>query len=161
MKTQRIVEILKSGVVDTDIVVKGWVRTKRGNKNVAFIALNDGSCVANIQVVVDLSRIRAKTMRQTITTGACIRVDGRLVESLGEGQGSRCRPAKIEVYGTADPATYPLPEEGPLARVPARHRLPASANQYLRRRVAHPPRHGLRHSQVSSTNAVSITGIRR
>ena len=56
MKTQRIVEILKSGVVDTDIVVKGWVRTKRGNKNVAFIALNDGSCVANIQVVVDLSK---------------------------------------------------------------------------------------------------------
>ena len=49
MKTQRIAEILKSGAVDTDVVVKGWVRTKRGNKNVAFIALNDGSCVGNIQ----------------------------------------------------------------------------------------------------------------
>ena len=57
MKTQRIVEILKSGAVDTDVVVKGWVRTKRGNKNVAFIALNDGSCVGNIQVVVDLAKI--------------------------------------------------------------------------------------------------------
>ncbi|MFR6352837.1 MAG: OB-fold nucleic acid binding domain-containing protein, partial [Alistipes finegoldii] len=53
MKSQRIAEILKSGAEDTDIVVKGWVRTKRGNKNVAFIALNDGSCVANIQIVVD------------------------------------------------------------------------------------------------------------
>ena len=50
MKSQRIAEILKSGAEDTDIVVKGWVRTKRGNKNVAFIALNDGSCVANIQI---------------------------------------------------------------------------------------------------------------
>ena len=54
MKTQRIVEILKSGAVDTDLTVQGWVRTKRGNKNVAFIALNDGSCAANIQVVVCL-----------------------------------------------------------------------------------------------------------
>ncbi|MBP6461771.1 MAG: asparagine--tRNA ligase, partial [Alistipes sp.] len=85
MKTQRIVEILKSGVVDTDIVVKGWVRTKRGNKNVAFIALNDGSCVANIQVVVDLSKFGEEELKP-ITTGACIRVDGRLVESLGSGQ---------------------------------------------------------------------------
>lgn len=63
MKTQRIVEILKSGVVDTDIVVKGWVRTKRGNKNVAFIALNDGSCVANIQVVVDLSKFDEEQLK--------------------------------------------------------------------------------------------------
>ena len=57
MKTQRIVEILNAGAVDTDVVVKGWVRTKRGNKNVAFIALNDGSCMRNIQVVVDLQKI--------------------------------------------------------------------------------------------------------
>ena len=63
MKTQRIVEILKSGVVDTDIVVKGWVRTKRGNKNVAFIALNDGSCVNNIQVVVDLAKISEEELK--------------------------------------------------------------------------------------------------
>ena len=74
MKTQRIVEILKSGAVDSDIVVKGWVRTKRGNKNVAFIALNDGSCVANIQVVVDLAKIPDEQLKP-ITTGACIRVD--------------------------------------------------------------------------------------
>ena len=111
MKTQRIVEILKSGVVDTDIVVKGWVRTKRGNKNVAFIALNDGSCVANIQVVVDLSKFGEEELKP-ITTGACIRVDGRLVESLGSGQRVEVQAAKIEVYGTADPETYPLQKKG-------------------------------------------------
>jgi|GEM_PF-5555282 len=63
MKTQRIVEILKSDAVDTDVVVKGWVRTKRGNKNVAFIALNDGSCVGNIQVVVDLAKISEEQLK--------------------------------------------------------------------------------------------------
>ena len=81
MKTQRIVEILKSGAVDTDVVVKGWVRTKRGNKNVAFIALNDGSCVGNIQVVVDLAKISEEELKP-VTTGACIRVDGRLFGSV-------------------------------------------------------------------------------
>ena len=58
MKTLRIVELIKSDAVDCDVTVKGWVRTKRGNKNVAFIALNDGSCVASIQVVVELSTTR-------------------------------------------------------------------------------------------------------
>ncbi len=111
MKTQRISEILKSGVVDTDIVVKGWVRTKRGNKNVAFIALNDGSCVANIQVVVDLSKIAEEELKP-VTTGACLRVDGRLVASPGSGQGVEVQAAKIEVYGTADPETYPLQKKG-------------------------------------------------
>ena len=58
MKTLRIVELIKSDAVDCDVTVKGWVRTKRGNKNVAFIALNDGSCVASIQVVVELAKRR-------------------------------------------------------------------------------------------------------
>ncbi|MCM1151769.1 MAG: asparagine--tRNA ligase [Alistipes sp.] len=111
MKTLRIAEILKSGVVDADIVVKGWVRTKRGNKNVAFIALNDGSCVANIQVVVDLSKIAEEELKP-VTTGSCIRVDGRLVSSPGSGQGVEVQAARIEVYGTADPETYPLQKKG-------------------------------------------------
>ncbi|MEG1700971.1 MAG: asparagine--tRNA ligase [Alistipes sp.] len=111
MKTQRIVEILKSGAVDTDIVVKGWVRTKRGNKNVAFIALNDGSCVSNIQIVVDLTTLDEEQLKP-VTTGACIRVDGRLVASLGAGQGVEVQASKIEVYGTADPDTYPLQKKG-------------------------------------------------
>ena len=111
MKNQRIAEILKSGAKDCDITVKGWVRTKRGNKNVAFIALNDGSCVANIQIVVDLAKADEEVLKQ-ITTGACIRVDGKLVESLGAGQGVEVQAEKIEVYGTADPETYPLQKKG-------------------------------------------------
>ena len=111
MKTQRIAEILKSTTTDYDITVKGWVRTKRGNKNVAFIALNDGSCVGNIQVVVDLQKIQEEELK-SVTTGSCIRVDGKLVKSLGAGQGVEVQAEKIEVYGTADPDTYPLQKKG-------------------------------------------------
>ncbi len=111
MKTQRIAEILKSNATNSEITVKGWVRTKRGNKNVAFIALNDGSCVANIQIVVDLANADEEVLKQ-ITTGACIRVDGKLVESLGAGQGVEVQAEKIEIYGTADPETYPLQKKG-------------------------------------------------
>ena len=111
MKTRRIVELLASAEVDSDVVVKGWVRTKRGNKNVAFIALNDGSCVKNVQVVVDLQKFGDEQLRQ-ITTGACLRVDGRLVASPGSGQGVEVQAEKIEIYGTADPETYPLQKKG-------------------------------------------------
>ena len=103
MKSLRIAELLQSPATDAEVVVKGWVRTKRGNKNVAFIALNDGSCVANMQVVVDLAKFDEELLRK-VTTGACLRVDGRLVASCGAGQ--------IEIYGTADPETYPLQKKG-------------------------------------------------
>ena len=82
MKSLRIAELLQSPATDAEVVVKGWVRTKRGNKNVAFIALNDGSCVANMQVVVDLAKFDEELLRK-VTTGACLRVDGRLVASCG------------------------------------------------------------------------------
>ncbi len=111
MKNQRIAEILKSGAKDCDITVKGWVRTKRGNKNVAFIALNDGSCVANIQIVVDLASFDEEKLK-SVTTGACIRVDGKLVESPASGQGVEVQATSIEVYGTADPESYPLQKKG-------------------------------------------------
>ena len=111
MKTLRIAEILKSGTIGSDIGVKGWVRTKRGNKNVAFIALNDGSCVGNIQIVVDLASFDENQLK-LITTGACIRVDGKLVESPASGQGVEVQAEKIEIYGTADPETYPLQKKG-------------------------------------------------
>ena len=107
----RIAELLKSTDYNTEVVVKGWVRTKRGNKNVAFIALNDGSCVANIQVVVDLQKIAEESLK-SVTTGACIAVTGTLVESLGAGQGVEVQAESIEVYGTADPDTYPLQKKG-------------------------------------------------
>ncbi len=111
MKLTRIAEILKMEGDGREITVKGWVRTKRGNKNVAFIALNDGSCVANIQVVVDLAKIDEAELKG-VTTGACLRVDGTLVASLGAGQGVEVQASSIEIYGTADPETYPLQKKG-------------------------------------------------
>ena len=111
MKLVRIAEMLKMEGDGRDVTVKGWVRTKRGNKNVAFIALNDGSSVANIQVVVDLAKID-ETELKGVTTGACLRVDGKLVASLGAGQGVEVQAEKIEIYGTADPETYPLQKKG-------------------------------------------------
>ena len=111
MKSLRIAELLQSPATDAEVVVKGWVRTKRGNKNVAFIALNDGSCVANMQVVVDLAKFDEELLRK-VTTGACLRVDGRLVASCGAGQGVEVQAEKIEICGTADPETYPLQKKG-------------------------------------------------
>ncbi|MBR1834102.1 MAG: asparagine--tRNA ligase [Bacteroidales bacterium] len=98
-------------LVGTDVVVKGWVRTKRGNKNVAFIALNDGSTINNIQVVVDPTAFDAELLRR-ITTGACIGVQGQLVASQGAGQSVEVQARNIEIYGEADPDSYPLQKKG-------------------------------------------------
>ena len=111
MKSMRIAQLLRMPADGAEAVVKGWVRTKRGNKNVAFIAVNDGSCVANIQVVVDPAAIDEQTMRQ-VTTGACIRAEGRLVASLGSGQGVELQATSIGIYGPADPESYPLQKKG-------------------------------------------------
>ena len=111
MEHTRIAALLRREGGSEQVTVKGWVRTKRGNKNVAFIALNDGSCVSNIQVVVDLAKIGEEQLKP-VTTGACIRVDGRLVASPGSGQGVEVQAESIEVYGTADPETYPLQKKG-------------------------------------------------
>ena len=99
-----IAELLRSGEVNTDVVVKGWVRTKRGNKNVAFLALNDGSTINNIQIVVDVASFDEELLKR-ITTGACLCVRGRLVESAGAGQRVEVQAREIEIYGTADPDT--------------------------------------------------------
>ena len=90
-----------------DVVAKGWVRTKRGNKGVAFIALNDGSTINNIQLVVDKTQIGDDILSK-VTTGACIRVAGKLVESVGGGQAVEIQASEIEVYGECDPVRYPL-----------------------------------------------------
>lgn len=97
------------------INLKGWVRTKRGNKNVAFIALNDGSIVHSIQIVVDLAGFDEAVMK-LITTGSCISVNGILVESPGQGQAVEIQAKEIEVYGTADAETYPLQKKGQIGR---------------------------------------------
>ncbi|MCQ2150736.1 MAG: asparagine--tRNA ligase [Bacteroidales bacterium] len=90
-----------------DVQAKGWVRTKRGNKEIAFIALNDGSTINNIQIVVDKTRIEDSVLAK-VTTGACICASGKLVESVGSGQAVEIQADSIEVLGECDPMRYPL-----------------------------------------------------
>ncbi|MDE7090700.1 MAG: asparagine--tRNA ligase, partial [Bacteroidales bacterium] len=95
------------------VQIKGWVRTKRGNKQVAFIALNDGSCVQTIQVVADLNAPAfPEDLMKRITTGACLCVNGRLVPSMGKGQSVEIQADSIDVLGEADPEVYPLQKKG-------------------------------------------------
>ena len=107
---KRIKEILQEAP-GGDVLVKGWVRTKRGNKNVAFIALNDGSTINNLQVVCDPTAFDEELLKK-VTTGACLAVTGKLVESVGSGQAVEVQARTIEVLGTADPETYPLQKKG-------------------------------------------------
>jgi len=90
-----------------EVLVKGWVRTKRGNKEIAFVALNDGSTINNVQIVIDKAKFE-DTLLQKITTGSCIAVTGELVESIGGGQALEIHAASIELYGECDPCRYPL-----------------------------------------------------
>ncbi len=103
--------MLKSEAFGTTVNVKGWVRTRRGNKSIGFIALNDGSTINNIQVVVDIEKFGEETLKP-ITTGACISVVGTLVASQGKGQTAEIQATEIEVYGEADPTQYPLQKKG-------------------------------------------------
>ena len=91
--------------------MKGWVRTHRSSKAVDFIALNDGSIVSNLQIVVDPTKFDEALLKQ-ITTGSCLHVDGILVESQGKGQTMEVQASMIEIYGTADPEVYPLQKKG-------------------------------------------------
>ncbi|MCQ2186549.1 MAG: asparagine--tRNA ligase [Bacteroidales bacterium] len=95
----------------TEVLAKGWVRTKRGNKDIAFIALNDGSTINNIQIVVDKAKFD-EGLLQKITTGACISVCGKLVESVGSGQAVEIQAAGMELYGECDPMRYPIQKKG-------------------------------------------------
>ena len=103
---KKVIDLLASAP-GQEVLVKGWVRTKRGNKEIAFIALNDGSTIHNIQVVVDKTAIDPAVLAK-ITTGACIAVHGDLVESPGSGQAVEIKASEIEVYGECDPVRYPL-----------------------------------------------------
>ncbi|MCD6347515.1 MAG: asparagine--tRNA ligase [Bacteroidales bacterium] len=107
----KVVELLKGELINQKVTLKGWVRTKRGNKKIAFIALNDGSSIHSIQIVADLGSFD-EDMMKNVTTGSCIRADGTLVESQGAGQSFEIQADSIDVYGTADPQTYPLQKKG-------------------------------------------------
>jgi len=111
MKRTTVAEAIKRTDFGAPIMIKGWVRTRRGNKNVSFIAINDGSAIHNIQVVVDNEKFGDEYLKP-ITTGACLKVEGTLAESLGKGQSVEIHATAIEIYGTADPETYPLQKKG-------------------------------------------------
>jgi len=110
MKRTKIIDVLQSTDFGKDVCVKGWVRSHRGNKNVDFIALNDGSTIKTVQVVADPTKFDEELLKQ-ITTGACICAVGKLVESQGAGQTSEIQATQIEVYGLCD-NTYPMQKKG-------------------------------------------------
>ena len=110
MKRTRIIDALKRTDFGAEINVKGWVRSKRGSKGIFFIALNDGSTIKNVQIVGDDANFPEETLKR-VTTGACLSVMGKLVESPAAGQASEIQATAIEVLGDCD-NTYPLQKKG-------------------------------------------------
>ena len=110
LKRTKIVDIFDPALVGQQVCVKGWVRSRRGNKFVQFIALNDGSTIHNLQIVVDLQKFSEEELRP-ITTGASLHVEGQLVQSQGKGQTVEVQAQTIEIYGTC-PDDYPMQKKG-------------------------------------------------
>src|SRR5919202_1282452 len=108
MVTQRIVELLRNGQPDESVTIKGWVRTKRELKEFAFIEVNDGSSMANLQVVLNQDLPDYTEFVKRLNTGASLEVSGVLVPSPGKGQRIELKGETLKVYGEADPETYPL-----------------------------------------------------
>lgn len=110
IRRTKIVDLLQRTDYGASVNVKGWVRTKRGSKSVAFIALNDGSTIKNVQIVADAEKFAPELMKQ-ITTGACLSVDGKMVESIGSGQNVEIQAENIDLLG-ACPSDYPMQKKG-------------------------------------------------
>lgn len=110
MKRTKIIDVLKRTDFGAEVLVKGWVRTRRGSKSVSFIALNDGSTIKNVQIVADNEKFDEDLLKD-ITTGACLSVTGILVESQGSGQAVEVQATQIELLG-ACPADYPMQKKG-------------------------------------------------
>lgn len=112
IRRTKIVDLFQKEVFGETVSVKGWVRTRRGNKQVSFVALNDGSTINNIQIVIDIPKF-GEDFLKPITTGACIHVVGQLVESQGKGQTCEILADTVEIYGgVGDPEKYPLQKKG-------------------------------------------------
>ncbi len=110
MQRTKISSLLQHGQPGAEVCVKGWVRTRRGSKSVNFIALNDGSTIKNVQIVADVEKFDAETLK-LVTTGACLSVEGLLVESQGAGQSVEIQATKIDVLGVCG-ADYPMQKKG-------------------------------------------------
>ena len=109
MERTKIIELLNSKEEQESILVKGWVRTRRDSKGgFSFLEINDGSCMGNIQSIVDHSLNEFQLLDKQITTGSCVAITGNLVASEGKGQNMEVQARSVKVYGTADAETYPL-----------------------------------------------------
>jgi len=111
MKHSPVKILLQSAAIGTNATVKGWVRTRRGNKNVAFIAVNDGSTIHNLQLVASPESLGEELLKK-VTTGACIYATGHIVASQGSGQATEMQVQELGIYGEADAETYPLQKKG-------------------------------------------------
>lgn len=111
MKRSKVAFLLEQGEVGTRVRVNGWVRTRRDSKEVSFLEVNDGSCLRNLQVLVNPAHVDEALLRR-LTTGASLGVEGTLVASPGKGQRVELTAETIRVYGEADPASYPLQKKG-------------------------------------------------
>ncbi|MES2733790.1 MAG: asparagine--tRNA ligase [Bacteroidota bacterium] len=107
MSKTQVKELLQTTANGQEIIVKGWVRTKREGKNVSFIAINDGSTIHNIQAVAEAGVFSEEVLKQ-VTTGACVSITGILISSQGAGQRVEVQAKQIEIYGVCDPEKYPL-----------------------------------------------------
>ncbi|MBD2187700.1 asparagine--tRNA ligase [Pseudanabaena mucicola] len=108
MASARVIDLLRSGQVNDSYTVRGWVRTKREGKDIAFLELNDGSSLQGLQIVLPQTIDTYELLVKQITTGTSIEVSGTLVESMGKGQRVEMQATAIAIFGTADPETYPL-----------------------------------------------------
>jgi asparaginyl-tRNA synthetase len=108
MASARVIDLLRSGQVNDSYTVRGWVRTKREGKDIAFLELNDGSSLQGLQIVLPQTIDGYELLIKQITTGASVEVSGALVESMGKGQRVEMQATAIAIFGTADPETYPL-----------------------------------------------------
>jgi asparaginyl-tRNA synthetase len=106
--TQRILDILRSGQLGTTITVRGWVRTKREQKEFSFVEINDGSSLAGLQAVIGQDLPDYAAVIKRVTTGASVEVSGVLVESPAKGQRVELKASALTLYGEADAETYPL-----------------------------------------------------
>ena len=111
IKRTMVAALLQDTNYDRQVNVKGWVRSHRGSGKIAFITLNDGSTIHSIQVVVDVNAFDKELLKK-VTNGSGISVTGKLVSSVGKGQNNEIQATEIELYGTADPETYPLQRKG-------------------------------------------------
>lgn len=111
MQRIKIKELLQSTAFGSTVCIKGWVRSKRDSKSVAFVAINDGSIIHSVQAVVDTPNFVEDYLKD-VQTGACVKIIGTLVQSQGKGQTVEIQATSIEVYGKADPETFPLQKKG-------------------------------------------------